>query len=57
MKDGRKKLQFVRCGIKEKCPVDVAGKHLGEQIWQITLQDSPQAIDVVFADGEKTIAP
>lgn len=55
--DGRLKLQFVRCGIKDKCAVEHPGKNIGVQIWQISLPDSAQPIDVLFADGEKNIYP
>lgn len=50
--DGREKVSFVRCGIKDKCLVDVVAEKKDQGIWRIVIPSSLEKIDLVFSDGE-----
>lgn len=49
---GRQKISFVRCGIKEKCYVDVIAEKVGQGKLKVIVPSVPESIDMVFRDGE-----
>ena len=49
---GREKVVFVRCGINEKCPVDVVAEKISQGQWKIVIPSEQDSIDLVFSDGE-----
>ncbi len=57
LSDGRQKLQFIRCGIKEKCAVALPAKNIGEGTLVLTVPGGLHSIDAVFSDGEKKLLP
>ncbi len=49
---GRQKISFVRCGIKEKCEVDVRAERVDRGAFKLLIPFVPENIDMVFGDGE-----
>lgn len=49
---GRQKVSFIRCGIKEKCNVDVIAENVGQGKLKIVIPSAPESIDLIFSDGE-----
>lgn len=49
---GRQKISFVRCGIKEKCEIDVRAERVDKGAFKLLVPFLPENIDMVFGDGE-----
>jgi len=48
----RKKISFVRCGIKEKCDVDAIAEKMDQGVLKVVVPAVPESIDIVFGDGK-----
>ena len=53
---GREKVSLVRCGIKERCTVDVVAEKADQGKYRIVIPSTPASIDMVFNDGEDRLA-
>jgi len=49
---GREKVTLVRCGIHEKCSVDVIAETGAQGQWKVVIPSGQATIDLVFSDGE-----
>lgn len=48
---GRQRVSFVRCGIREKCAVDVTSTKVEPGAWKVVVPSAPESIELVFSDG------
>ena len=51
----RNKISFVRCGLKEKCQVDVLAENVGLGQWRVIVPFMPARIGFTFSDGETSL--